>query len=94
MKQNRTETPTQKELSEMSDRIALLKKRAEQSKTDAKDSLHTQVRALEDQYELVTAKLNKASKQAGVVSNEIQGGVSKAWIELKNSFENASRQIH
>lgn len=94
MKQTNVETPTSRDLSEMNRKIIALKEQAKKSKIEAKESFETQLRAVEDQYDLVLAKMNRASHKAGAITNEVQGGLSKAWTQLKSSFESASRYLH
>tara|TARA_B100000749_G_scaffold280771_1_gene278674 strand:- start:175292 stop:175576 length:285 start_codon:yes stop_codon:yes gene_type:complete len=94
MKQEYKEIPTAKELTEMNARIETLKEKANQSREDAKDGFDTQVRAVEDQYKLLLAKMDKVSRQADAVTDDIKDGVSQAWMSLKSSFEDASKRMH
>lgn len=87
-------TPTAKDLSEMDSKILDLKQRAETSQIRAKAAFDTQLRAVEDQYDLVVAKMNRAENQADSVAGEIKNGLSKAWINLKTSFDKASEYLH
>lgn len=86
--------PTEKELSKMNSDIATLKERAKKSKIDARESFETQLRAIEDQYDLIVTHMNKASQQANAISKEFKDALSKAWSELKSSFDNVSKYLH
>lgn len=88
------ESPTSEDLNQMSHNIAVLKRRAKDSQVEAKEAFETQVRALEDQYDVLIAKMNKTTHQADKIAGEMQDGVSKAKKELKTSFERATEYLH
>tara|TARA_Y100000590_G_C15728779_1_gene1016246 strand:+ start:2516 stop:2800 length:285 start_codon:yes stop_codon:yes gene_type:complete len=94
MKQEYTQTPTKNELTEMNNAIRELKEKAKESKIKARESFNTQLRAIEDQYDLIVAKINKTSHQASAATDEVKNGLSKAWINLKSSVEDASKYLH
>lgn len=94
MKQEFTNTPTDVDLAIMSRKIDALKRQAKGSKIEAKEAFESQLRAVEDRYDLMVAKMDKASHRAGAATKEVKEGLSKAWIELKSSFDSASKYLH
>jgi hypothetical protein len=94
MKQEFVTTPTAKDLAEMNKKISTLKERARMSKIEARDSFNTQLRAVEDQYDLIVAKMNRVTHRADAATGEVREGISKAWVNLKSSFDNASKYLH
>jgi hypothetical protein len=94
MIQEHNNNPTKQDLIEMNQKILALKEKAKQSKADAKDSFGTQIRALEDQYDVIAARMDKATKKAGAVGSEVSEGISKAWKDLTDSFAKAKAQLH
>ena len=75
-------------------KITALKDQARKSRGAAKDGLEAQIKAAEDQFNLVKARLNKLSHQTESVSKELTEGLTKAWSELKMSVDNASKHLH
>ena len=87
-------TPTKEDLAEMNRKIEALKEKARNSQLKARSSFETQMQAIEDQYELLKAKVNRVSKQTGAAKSEMTEGMDRAWSELKDSFNNASQHLH
>lgn len=85
---------SQSEIGEMDKQIALLKERARNSEAQAKEGIEKQLRALEDQFEVIKAQLGKSEAQARAASSEVKTGVMEAWSKLKDSVESASKHIH
>ncbi len=94
MRQEYKETPTAQDLKDMNTRISALRERAKKSKIEAKESFETQMKAVEDQYELIVAKMNQVSTKATKAGDEVKGGISTAWMNLKSSFDRASKYLH
>ncbi len=74
--------------------IELLKLEAEESEIEAKKAFKTQMRALEDKYDLFKAKLNRANRQIDGATEEMQKGIKKAWIDVRESFSEAVNYLH
>ena len=94
MRQNMEFKPSEKDLADIRQQIATLKMQAEQSKVESKEAFETQLRAVEDQYDLMVARLNKLNMQTGKVGKELSNGVSQAWKSLQDSFESAKQYLH
>ena len=90
----KTTTPTGKDIKEMNRKIDLLRTRAKVSADDASDAFRKQLRAAEDQFELVKARFEKMGTQASEATNEMKNGLADSWSELKNSIEKATHSIH
>lgn len=94
MKHNNINTPNSKDLDKMNTEIAALKERAKISSIKAKESFETQMRAIEDQFDLVSRKVDRLEQKADMASDEIKKGVSEAWGRLCDSFDKASKYLH
>jgi chromosome segregation ATPase len=88
------ESMSQKEIQEMDSKIAALKERAKLTEGEAKKALSQQMRAIEDQFELLKARMGRTEAKAKTASQELAQGAQRAWDELKDSVEKASRSIH
>jgi hypothetical protein len=88
------ESMNKKEIQEMDSKIAALKERAKLTEGEAKKALGQQMRAIEDQFELLKARMGRTEVKAKTASQELALGAQRAWDELKDSVEKASRSIH
>ena len=93
MQQAHVNMPSTDEINQMNREIMNLKDRARKSRFDARRSFHTQMRAVEDHYDLVVARMNRVARRGEGISEELQAGLSQAWGDLKDSFDRASRYI-
>lgn len=84
----------QQDINEMDKKIALLKERAKLSEGRAQKGFEDQMRALEDQFELLKARFGEAEQKAKSASSEMTTGFKEAWGKLKDSVEKASSQLH
>lgn len=94
MQQSFQPTPTAKDLEQMNQKISILKRKANESKIEARESFNAQLKAVEDQFNLVKTRMSRASHQAGAITDDVSDGVLKAWQELKSSFDRASQYLH
>ncbi len=79
---------------ELETRIATLKERAKISKKSANDASEKQVRALEDQYNLLRAELEKKEATAKKAYSDLSEGAKKAWDELWTGVDRAFKNVH
>ncbi|MAF92760.1 MAG: hypothetical protein CL674_15935 [Bdellovibrionaceae bacterium] len=94
MNQSNFSTPSAKDLNKMDQEISALKERAKISKIKAQESFETQVRAVEDQFDLVSKKVDRLGQKADMASGEMKRGLSEAWGKLRDSFNKASQYLH
>lgn len=86
--------PTATDLAEMSHRIRSLKATTRQSNVETGAAFKTQVRAIEDQYDLLVAKFNRAALRMPAAPPEVQNGISEAWGKLEQSLDRAVNYLH
>ena len=85
--------PTEKDMAAINQQIGELKERAKQSSEKAKEAIDTQIRAVEDNFDLVVARLNKKTKQFNAATDEVQSGLTKAWMNLEDSINKAKTML-
>ena len=85
--------PTEKDMAAINQQIGELKERAKQSSEKAKDAIDTQIRAVEDNFDLVVARLNKKTKPFNAATDEVQSGLTKAWMNLEDSINKAKTML-
>lgn len=84
-------SPTMREIENMDRKIRHLKARASASEEEAKVGLKKQIKAIEDEFRVLQARVEKASTVTESVSQEIKRGLIDAWDKLTDSVEKTKK---
>lgn len=87
-------TPSMTEMETMNRKIKQLKAQAAASEIQAKEGFDKQVKALEDEFRVLQARIEKASAVGGAVSSEIKTGLGEAWNKFTDSVERTKKFLH
>lgn len=87
-------TPTMRDMERMDRNIKQLKAQAHASELEAKEGFSKQVKAIEDEFRVLQARIEKASTVGESVSGEIKSGLGEAWNKFTDSVERAKKYLH
>jgi len=86
--------PTEVEIRKMDLKIEDLKRRVNLTKEADQRVFDTQLRTVEDRFDLVKAKFDRLKMKTGAATHEVGTGLVKAWEEVQASYEKAKEYLH
>ncbi len=88
------ESTFQNRMHELETRISRLRDQAKLSQGDLDEAKEKQIQALEDQYKLLKAELEKKQISAKMAYSNLSNSTKKAWDELWTGVDRAFHNLH
>ncbi len=88
------ESTFQNRMHELETRITRLREQVKFNKGQLDEAKEKQIRALEDQYKLLKAELEKKEVSARMAYSTLSSSAKKAWDELWTGVERAYHNLH